>query len=255
MPKPPEPVIEKPDQREAEIALRRSATSATAGRGGARKQEEGSAGSRSRRRAPGTRNRAEGAGAQTEAERKQQARSRGEAGGGSNRRAGGITRTAGAAGRGDACAGRARDAIRAQAERESQLRAQAERESRTRAQAQRESQMRAQAEQEARGRAEQAAAGAARNKAQLDWIDRIRSRIRGYINLPPGHPGQSGSDLRRRPVADRGNHRRQAAQVERRSRVRRCGPACDPEGFTAPEAGAGRLFQRSLELHFRPLDQ
>ena len=145
--------------------------------------------------------------------------------------------------------------IRAQAERESQLRAQAERESRTRAQAQRESQMRAQAEQEARGRAEQAAAGAARNKAQLDWIDRIRSRIRGYINLPPDIPGNPEAifDVVQLPTGEIIDVR-----LRKSSGVRAYDDAVQRAILKAsplPKPVPADLFQRSLELHFRPLDQ
>ena len=235
VPKPPEPVIEKPDQREAEIALqaKRDAERRQQEEAERRKQEEVKRREQEQaeRERAATRNRAEGAGAQggggeEQAEAKQQAEAR-------RRKQAELRERQAQQVEAMRAQAERETRIRAQAERESQLRAQAERESRTRAQAQRESQMRAQAEQEARGRAEQAAAGAARNKAQLDWIDKIRSRIRGYINLPPGHPGQSGSDLRRRPVADRGNHRREAAQVQRRARLRRRGPARDPEVFTA----------------------
>ena len=54
------------------------------------------------------------------------------------------------------------------------------------------------------------------------------------------HPRQSRGDLRCRAVADGRDHRRQAAQVERRARLRRCRAARDPEGVAAAEAGSRR---------------
>jgi len=145
--------------------------------------------------------------------------------------------------------------LRAQAERESQMRAQAERESQMRAQAERESQMRAQADQEARTRAAQAAAGAARNKAQLDWIDKIRSRIRGYINLPPDIPGNPEAifDVAQLPTGEIIE-----VKLRKSSGVRAYDDAVQRAILKAsplPRAVPAELFQRNLELRFRPLDQ
>jgi colicin import membrane protein len=145
--------------------------------------------------------------------------------------------------------------LRAQAERESQLRAQAERESQLRAQAERESQLRAQADQEARARAAQAAAGAARNKAQLDWIDKIRSRIRGYINLPPDIPGNPEAvfDVVQLPTGEIID-----VKLRKSSGVRAYDDAVQRAILKAsplPRAVPADLFQRNLELRFRPLDQ
>ena len=147
------------------------------------------------------------------------------------------------------------DAMRAQAERETQLRRQAERESQLRAQAERESQMRAQAEQESRLRADQAAAGAARNKAQLDWIDRIRGRIRSYINLPPDIPGNPEAifDVVQLPTGEIID-----VKLRKSSGVRAYDDAVQRAILKAsplPKPNPADLFQRDLELHFRPLDQ
>jgi colicin import membrane protein len=145
--------------------------------------------------------------------------------------------------------------LRAQAVRESQLRAQAERESQMRAQAERESQLRAQADQEARGRAAQAAAGAARNKAQLDWIDRIRSRIRPNINIPPDIPGNPEAifDVVQLPTGEIID-----VKLRKSSGVRAYDDAVQRgilKSSPLPKPVPADLFQRSLELRFRPLDQ
>ncbi len=135
------------------------------------------------------------------------------------------------------------------------MRAQAERETRMRTQAERESQMRAQAEQEANARAEQAAAGAARSKAQLEWIDRIRSRIRGYINLPPDIPGNPEAifDVVQLPTGEIID-----VKLRKSSGVRAYDDAVQRAILKAsplPRPVPADLFQRNLELHFRPLDQ
>jgi colicin import membrane protein len=124
-----------------------------------------------------------------------------------------------------------------------------------RTQAERESQMRAQAEQEANARAEQAAAGAARSKAQLEWIDRIRSRIRGYINLPPDIPGNPEAifDVVQLPTGEIID-----VKLRKSSGVRAYDDAVQRAILKAsplPRPVPADLFQRNLELHFRPLDQ
>ena len=157
VPKPPTPIVEKPDTREADIALK-------AKREAERKAQE-----------------------QAERERVEQERERRRKAPRRRRRRKSVRRmrarraaTAAQRLETDACAGAARDAAaRAGA---SANRSCVHRPSANRSCARRRT-------QEARGRAAQAAAGAARNKAQLDWIDKIRSRIRGNINLPPDIPG------------------------------------------------------------------
>ncbi|HEY3565864.1 MAG TPA: cell envelope integrity protein TolA [Casimicrobiaceae bacterium] len=145
--------------------------------------------------------------------------------------------------------------MRRQAERESQMRAQAERESQMRAQAERESRLRAQADQEARTRAAEAAAGAARSRAQADWIDKIRSRIRGYINLPPDIPGNPEAifDVVQLPTGE---------IIDVKLRKSSGVPAYDNavqrailKSSPLPKPNPSDLFQRNLELRFRPSDQ
>ena len=220
IPKPAPPIVEKPDPREAEIALkaRREAEQ--------RRQQQEQA---ERELAQRQQERRE-AEARKQAEEKRQEEIR-------QRQAQQV------------------EAMRAQAEREARLRAQAERESQLRAQAERESQMRAQADQESRQRAAQAAAGAARNKAQLDWIDRIRSRIRGYIILPPDIPGNPEAifDVVQLPTGEIIDVRLRKSSGFRAydDAVQRAILKASP----LPKAVPADLFQRNLELRFRPLDQ
>jgi colicin import membrane protein len=145
--------------------------------------------------------------------------------------------------------------MRRQAERESQMRAQAERESQMRAQAERESRLRAQADQEARSRAAEAAAGAARSRAQADWIDKIRIRIRNNINLPPDIPGNPEAvfDLVQLPTGE---------IIDVKLRKSSGVPAYDNavqrailKSSPLPKPNPSDLFQRNLELRFRPSDQ
>lgn len=212
---PPPPLVEKPDTRAADIALK-------AKQDAERRQQE-----------QAERERAQKDQARKEAEAKKQAEEKHQAD----------------------LRERQIDSMRAQAERETRLRQQAERESQLRAQAERESQMRAQAEQETRVRADQAAAGAARSKAQLDWIDRIRGRIRGYIILPPDIPGNPEAiyDIVQLPTGEIID-----VKLRKSSGVRAYDDAVQRAILKAsplPRPVPADLFQRNLELRFRPLDQ
>ena len=222
-PVPQPPVVEKPDPREAEIALK-------AKRDAERRQQE-------------------------EAERERRARQEVEERKADERRQAELRQRQAQQLETMRAQAERETRLRAQAERESQLRAQAERESQLRAQAERESQLRAQADQEARARAAQAAVGAARNKAQLDWIDKIRSRIRGYINLPPDIPGNPEAvfDVVQLPTGEIIDVR-----LRKSSGVRAYDDAVQRAILKAsplPRAVPADLFQRNLELRFRPLDQ
>ncbi len=211
-PTPPPPIVEKPDTRAADIALK-------ARQDAERRQQE-------------------------QAERAQQERQRQD-----------IEARKAEEKRQAEVRDRQLDAMRAQAERETRLRQQAERESQLRAQAERESQMRAQADQESQVRAEQAAAGAARSRAQLDWIDKIRSRIRGYIILPPDIPGNPEAifDVVQLPTGEIID-----VKLRKSSGVRAYDDAVQRAILKAsplPKPVPADLFQRNLDLHFRPLDQ
>lgn len=229
MPKPPEPAVAKPDTQAADIALK-------ARREAERIRQEQV--DRENRRQEETRR-------QEEAEKRDEARRQAAA-----RQAAEDKRQAELRERQQ----RQLETMRAQAAQEAQMRTQAERESQMRAQAERESRMRAEAEREARGRAEQAAAGA-RNKAQLDWIDRIRSRIRGNINLPPDIPGNPEAvfDVVQLPTGEIID-----VKLRKSSGVRAYDEAVQRailKSSPLPKPVPADLFQRNLELHFRPLDQ
>jgi colicin import membrane protein len=238
VPKPPAPVVEKPDPREADITLK-------AKREAERKQQAEA----EREREERERARQEAEAKQAEEKRQADARQRQQ-----QQQLDTLRAQADREAKLRAQAERETQ-MRAQAERESQLRAQAVRESQLRAQAERESQLRAQADQEARGRAAQAAAGAARNKSQLDWIDKIRSRIRGYINLPPDIPGNPEAifDVVQLPTGEIID-----VKLRKSSGVRAYDEAVQRAILKAsplPKPVPADLFQRNLELRFRPLDQ
>jgi colicin import membrane protein len=218
VPRPPTPIVEKPDTREADIALK-------AKRDAERKAQEQA----ERERVEQERERREAEAKKVEEKRQADARQRQQQ--------------------------QQLETMRAQAQRETQLRAEAQRETQLRAQAERESQMRAQADAEARGRAAQAAAGAARNKSQLDWIDKIRSRIRGNINLPPDIVGNPEAifDVVQLPTGEIID-----VKLRKSSGVRAYDDAVQRgilKSSPLPKPVPADLFQRNLELRFRPLDQ
>jgi colicin import membrane protein len=218
VPKPPTPIVEKPDTREADIALK-------AKRDAERKAQEQA----ERERVEQERERREAEAKKAEEKRQADARQRQQQ--------------------------QQLETMRAQAQRETQLRAEAQRETQLRAQAERESQMRAQADAEARGRAAQAAAGAARNNSQLDWIDKIRSRIRGNINLPPDIVGNPEAifDVVQLPTGEIID-----VKLRKSSGVRAYDDAVQRgilKSSPLPKPVPADLFQRNLELRFRPLDQ
>jgi len=217
VPKPPTPIVEKPDTREADIALKAKRDAERT----AQEQAE-------RERVEQERERREAEAKKAEEKRQADARQRQQ---------------------------QQLETMRAQAQRETQLRAEAQRETQLRAQAERESQMRAQADAEARGRAAQAAAGAARNKSQLDWIDKIRSRIRGNINLPPDIVGNPEAifDVVQLPTGEIID-----VKLRKSSGVRAYDDAVQRgilKSSPLPKPVPADLFQRNLELRFRPLDQ
>ena len=150
---------------------------------------------------------------------------------------------------------RALAAMQAQAQRELQKRQDAERDARLRKQAEAESQMRAQAEQEAQARAQQAATATARSRAEADWIDRIRSKIRSNVNLPPEISGNPEAifDVVQLPTGEV-----LSVKMRKSSGI----PAYDDavqraimKSSPLPPPPSPDLFQRELELHFRPHEQ
>ena len=234
------PIVEKPDQQEAEIALR-------AKKEAERRAQEQAERERQQREAAQREQERREADAKRQADEKRQAEQRA--------REAEAKRQAAEKRQADERQARAVEAMRAQADREARMRVQAERESQLRAQAERESRMRAEADREARERAAQAAAGAARNRAQLDWIDKIRSRIRGYIILPPDIPGNPEAifDVVQLPTGEIID-----VKLRKSSGVRAYDEAVQRAILKAsplPKPVPADLFQRNLELRFRPLDQ
>lgn len=234
------PIVEKPDQQEAEIALR-------AKKEAERRAQEQAERERQQREAAQKEQERREADAKRQAEEKRQAEQRA--------REAETKRQVEEKRQAEERQARAVESMRAQADRETRVRAQAERESQLRAQAERESRMRAEADREARDRAAQAAAGAARNRAELAWIDKIRSRIRGYIILPPDIPGNPEAifDVVQLPTGEIID-----VKLRKSSGVRAYDEAVQRAILKAsplPKPVPADLFERNLELRFRPLDQ
>ncbi|HEX7328431.1 MAG TPA: cell envelope integrity protein TolA [Casimicrobiaceae bacterium] len=150
---------------------------------------------------------------------------------------------------------RALAAMQAQAQHELQKRQDAERDARLRKEAEAESRLRAQAEQEAQARAQQAAAATARSRAEADWIDRIRSKIRSNVNLPPEISGNPEAifDVVQLPTGEV-----LSVKMTKSSGI----PAYDDavqraimKSSPLPPPPSPDLFQRELVLHFRPHEQ
>jgi len=131
------------------------------------------------------------------------------------------------------------------------MRAQAEREVEQRRQTEREAQMRAQAERESRERATQAAS-AALTRAQADWIDRIRAKIKNNIILPPDIPGnpEARFEVVQLPTGEVIDVR-----LAKSSGVRAYDDAVQRailKSSPLPRPAQPELFVRTLELRFRP---
>lgn len=150
---------------------------------------------------------------------------------------------------------RALAAMQAQAQRELQKRQDAERDARLRKEAEAESRLRAQAEQEAQARAQQNAAATARSRAEADWIDRIRSKIRSNVNLPPEISGNPEAifDVVQLPTGEvlSVKMRKSSGISAYDDAVQRAIMKSSP----LPPPPSPDLFQRELELHFRPHEQ
>jgi colicin import membrane protein len=124
-----------------------------------------------------------------------------------------------------------------------------------RAQAERESQLRAQAEQESQIRAQQtAAANANRSKAQADWIERIRAKIRGNVNTPDNLTGNPEAIFE---VAQLPTGEIIDARLRKSSGVRAYDEAVERailKSSPLPRPDRPEIFERTLILKFRPLD-
>jgi len=134
-----------------------------------------------------------------------------------------------------------------------EMRAQAEKEARMRVQAEREQQLRAQAEAEATERAKLAEANA-RSKAQSDWIDRIRAKIKGNVILPPELPGNPEAifEVVQLPTGEIID-----VQLRKSSGNRAYDDAVQRaivKSSPLPKPDRADLWQRALTLRFRPVD-
>jgi len=124
-------------------------------------------------------------------------------------------------------------ALRAQAEREKQLRDQAARE-------------------QAERLAQQAAAGAARSKAETDWIRRIQAKVKGNVIVPPDLAGNPTAifDVAQLPTGEilQVTLRKSSGNRAYDEAVQRAIMKSSP----LPRPDRPDLFQRELRLEFRP---
>ena len=146
------------------------------------------------------------------------------------------------------------DAMRAQAERETQQRAKAERDAQQKAQAERDAQLRAAAAAEAAQRAGEVQQRAARDRGLADWTDKIRAKIKGNLTLPPDMPGNPEAvfDVSLLPTGEVLD-----VKLRRSSGVRAYDDAVERairKSTPLPRPERAELFSRDLTLRFRPLD-
>ncbi|MFO1306330.1 MAG: cell envelope integrity protein TolA [Burkholderiales bacterium] len=136
-------------------------------------------------------------------------------------------------------------AMRAQAERETQLRAQAEREQQLRAQA---------AKELAQREAQQAAEASARSKAEADWIRRIQAKVKGNVIVPSDIAGNPEAifEVVQLPTGEiiEATLRKSSGNRAYDDAVQRAIIKSSP----LPRPDRSELFQRALTLKFRPQD-
>ena len=124
-----------------------------------------------------------------------------------------------------------------------------------RAQAERESQLRAQAEREQQQRqAQQAAEASARSKAEADWIRRIQAKIRGNVIVPADVAGNPEAifEVVQLPTGEiiDATLRKSSGNRAYDDAVQRAIIKSSP----LPRPDRPELFQRMLQLKFRPQD-
>ncbi|GMU71215.1 MAG: cell envelope integrity protein TolA [Burkholderiales bacterium] len=126
------------------------------------------------------------------------------------------------------------------------------------AQAQKEATQRAEqdarARVEAEARAKAQAEANARATAQADWIRRIQAKIRGNVTLPPGMPGNPEAVFR---VIQLPTGEILDVRLAKSSGVKAYDDAVNRailKSSPLPRPDRQEMFQRELELKFRPLD-
>ena len=218
-PKPEPPKVEKPDPREAEIALK------------AKQEEE-----RKRREQDEERKRRD---QEEERKRREQDEQRLRAEAEKRKR-------------------EAAEKLKADAKREAEVRERQERELQAlRDLAEREAKARADAAARARVAAERAAVqaeNAARAKAEADWIRRIQAKVKGNVILPPDLQGNPEAifDVVQLPTGEILD-----VQLRKSSGVRSYDEAVQRailKSSPLPRPDRPDLFQRTLQLRFRPVD-
>ncbi len=123
-----------------------------------------------------------------------------------------------------------------------------------RAQADREAKARAQAEIDAQKRAREAAEASALDKANADWVSRIQAKVKGNVIVPPDLAGNPTAifDVVQLPTGEilEATLRKSSGSRAYDDAVQRAILKSSP----LPRPGRAELWQRTLELKFRPKD-
>lgn len=123
-----------------------------------------------------------------------------------------------------------------------------------RAQADREAQSRAQAEKDAQNKAREAANASALAKANAEWISRIQAKVKGNVIVPPDLAGNPTAifDVVQLPTGEiiEATLRKSSGSRAYDDAVQRAILKSSP----LPRPERAELFQRTLELKFRPTD-
>ncbi len=123
-----------------------------------------------------------------------------------------------------------------------------------RAQADREAKSRAQAEKDAQNQAREAAEASALAKAKADWVSRIQAKVKGNVIVPPDLAGNPTAifDVVQLPTGEiiEATLRKSSGSRAYDDAVQRAILKSSP----LPRPERAELFQRTLELKFRPAD-
>lgn len=123
-----------------------------------------------------------------------------------------------------------------------------------RAQADRETKSRAQAEKDAQNQAREAAEASALARAKADWVSRIQAKVKGNVIVPPDLAGNPTAifDVVQLPTGEilEATLRKSSGSRAYDDAVQRAILKSSP----LPRPERAELFQRTLELKFRPAD-